>query len=122
SFIYKYYSENLNGKYNLFCKKNKIDECVTAYINNKNGKSNIDFAAEVINQIVEYGQSYVMVGDFTKYFDTIDHQLLKDKLQQVLEVDRLSDDWFNVYRSITRYGYYEKEDIERDIITYRKEK
>lgn len=108
NFIYKYYAENLNRKYNSFTKKKKIDECSTAYRDNKNGQSNIEFAAEVINSIVKYKDAYIMVGDFTKFFDKIDHRMLKNRLSEVLEITRLGDDWHNVYRSITKYGYYER--------------
>src|SRR5699024_6887777 len=86
----------------------KIDECSTAYRDNKNGHSNIEFAAEVINTIVNYKDAYIMVGDFTKFFNKINHKVLKNRLLEVLGVNRLSDDWYNIYRSITKYGYYEK--------------
>lgn len=108
NFIYKYYADEiLNKKYNKFILNN-IDECVTAYRSNKKGKSNIDFAAEVINEIVDFKEAYILVGDFTGFFDQIDHKLLKGNLMKVLGVQKLSNDWFNIYKSITRYGYYEK--------------
>ena len=110
NFIYKYYADEiLNKEYNNFISKN-IDECVTAYRSNANkkGKSNIDFAAEIINEIVDCKESYILVGDFTGFFDKINHKLLKVNLMKVLDVQRLENDWFNVYKSITRYGYYEK--------------
>src|SRR5690625_953893 len=108
NFIYKYYAEKLNYKYNYFTEESKIDECSTAYRDNKNGHSNIEFAAEVINTIVNYKDAYIMVGDFTKFFNKINHKVLKNRLLEVLGVNRLSDDWYNIYRSITKYGYYEK--------------
>lgn len=114
NFIYKYYAdEKLNKKYNQYisddkCMSRNIDECVTAYRSNKRGKSNIDFAAEIINDIVSLKEAYILVGDFTKFFDQIDHKLLKENLMKVLEVEKLSNDWFNVYKSITKFGYYEK--------------
>lgn len=110
SFIYKYYSEMLNNKYyNSFCKINNIDNCVTAYRNNKPKKSNIDFAAEIINEIVLYKESYIIVGDFSKYFDQIDHNILKNNLKKVMGLNYLTKDWYNVFRSITKYGFYEKD-------------
>ncbi|HBI6462971.1 TPA: group II intron reverse transcriptase domain-containing protein, partial [Listeria monocytogenes] len=109
NFIYKYYAEVLNKDfYNKFCMEKGIDDCVSAYRNNKVGKSNIDFAAEIINQMVNYKEAYILVGDFTNYFDKINHELLKKHLAEVLNQPRLSKDWFNVFRSITKYGYYEK--------------
>lgn len=112
NFIYKYYAEMLNESYNKYCKNMAIDECVTAYRNNKYFQSNVDFSAEIINQIVEYESAYIFIGDFTKYFDKINHQLLKTNLKIVLRQNRLDKDWYNVYKSITKYGYYRKEDIE----------
>jgi len=109
SFIYKYYSELLNNYYNSFCKVSNIDNCVTAYRNNKPAKSNIDFAAEVINEIVLHKESYIIVGDFSKYFDQIDHNILKNNLKKVMGLNYLTKDWYNVFRSITKYGFYEKD-------------
>ncbi|OJG67914.1 hypothetical protein RV09_GL002025 [Enterococcus moraviensis] len=109
NFIYKYYADELlNPKYNEFCLNRSIDDCVTAYRNNKKGKSNIDFAAEVINSIVKYEEAFILVGDFTHFFDSLQHSLLKQRLATVLDVKILSKDWFNVFNSVTKYGYYEK--------------
>lgn len=114
NFIYKYYADEiLNKKYNRYisddkCMSKNVDKCVTAYRSNMRGKSNIDFAAEIINDIVNFKEAYILVGDFTKFFDQIDHKLLKENLMEVLEVEKLSNDWFNVYKSITKYGYYKK--------------
>ncbi|MCM3722951.1 reverse transcriptase domain-containing protein [Solibacillus isronensis] len=109
NYIYKYYADEiLNTKYNNWCLHFGIDECVTAYRNKKDGKSNIDFAAEIISNIVNLKEAYILVGDFTSFFDKIDHKLLKKNLIRVLEAEKLSNDWFNVYKSITKYGYYEK--------------
>ena len=111
--IYKYYAEMLNNKfYNPFCIDENLNECITAYRNNKPNESNIEFAAEIINQIVEFKEAFILVGDFTHYFDKINHDILKKNLMRVINVNRLSEDWFNVYRSITKYGYYEKDFIE----------
>lgn len=117
NFIYKYYADDiLNKKYNHIIS-NSIDDCVTAYRNNKNGKSNIDFAAEIINEIVNYSEAFILVGDFTSFFDQIDHKILKENLMKVLEVQYLCKDWFNVYKSITKYGYYRKTLLEEKIGT-----
>ncbi|WP_436411438.1 GNAT family N-acetyltransferase [Staphylococcus pseudintermedius] len=116
SYIYRYYADYLNTNYyNHVCKELFIDQCVIAYRNNKQGKSNIDFAAEVINQIVLYDQAYIYVGDFTNYFDKINHSLLKENIKRVLNVNMLTNDWFNIYKSITKFGYYEKNFLEKNI-------
>lgn len=111
NYIYKYYAERLNLKYNYFARESKIDECSIAYRDNKDGQSNIEFAAEVIKTIANFKDAFIMVGDFTQFFDKINHKELKNRLLKVLKVNRLSDDWYNIYRSTTKYGYYEKKYI-----------
>lgn len=112
SFIYKYYADHLNKCYNLYCEGNHIDACSTAYRDNKEGKSNIDFAAEIISVINEFDSSYIIVGDFKSFFDQLDHKLIKLRMKEVLNIQTLSEDWFNVYKSLTKYGSIEKETLE----------
>ena len=97
NYIYKYYADNLNIFYNRWTAINEIDTCSTAYRNNKKHKSNIDFAAEVINEVVNFKEAYILVGGFTHFFDQIDHKYLKSNLLKVLDTNRLEKDWFNVY-------------------------
>lgn len=111
SYVYKYYSILLNNVFNSYSVKIGIDECVTAYRDNKKGLSNIDFAAEVINKIVAYENAFIYLGDFTEFFDRIDHKQLKYNLQKVSKSSWLSDDWYNVFRSLTKYGYYHKVEL-----------
>lgn len=116
NFIYKYYADYLNTYYyNYICKEFFIDECIIAYRNNKPRKSNIDFAAEVINQMVIYKEAYIYIGDFSNYFDKINHVILKENLKRVLNVSKLPADWFNIYKSITKYGFYKKDFIEANV-------
>lgn len=113
NFIYKYYSLVLNQRYNQWAEDHDIDACSIAYRDNKPNKSNINFAAEVINEIVNYEEAYIFVGDFTKFFDNINHRILKKNLIRVLNKTQpqLPNDWYNIYRSITKHGYYIKEEL-----------
>lgn len=112
-YIYKYYSILLNNVYNYYSKEAGIDECVTAYRDNKKGLSNIDFSAEVIHNVVSYGETFIFLGDFTEFFDRINHNQLKINLQRVSKRTWLSADWYNIYRSLTKFGYYKKECINK---------
>ncbi|PID14413.1 RNA-dependent DNA polymerase [Sporosarcina sp. P34] len=109
NFIYRYYGELLNEAYSKWAKENDINEESIAYREPKYSKSNIDSAAEVINAIVEYQYCYIIVGDFESYFDSLDHQLLKKRVKIVLNMVNLEEDWYRVFRSVTRYSYCEKE-------------
>lgn len=113
-YIYKYYSLILNEEYNSWAQSNGIDNCSLAYRTNKPKQSNIDFAAKVINTLVDYKQAYILIGDFTNFFDKIDHSILKESLIEVIRNSKLDSngkltkDWYNIYRSVTKHGYYEK--------------
>ena len=52
-----------------------------------------------------------MVGDFTNFFDNLDHKYLKDKLCTVSNQQKLTDAQYKVYKSITRFSYLDITDI-----------
>lgn len=107
-YIYKYYANELNRAYNNWASRNGINDNSTAYRTNKKGKSNIDFAAEVISYISNHDEAFILVDDFKSYFNSFDHQLLKKRIYEALSVDHLPKDWFNVFKSVTKYGFVEK--------------
>ena len=112
SFIYKYYGELLNEHYNRFAIANGIDECAIAYRDNKKGKSNIHFAKEIFKFIIEKEDVFVIALDFSSFFDKILHSELKKTLKQILEVNELPSDIYNVFKSITKFRYVEKQDLD----------
>lgn len=116
SYIYKYYGERLNEAYNIFAIENGIDEVAIAYRNNKSGKSNIDFAKEVFRFILDHDNSVIIALDFTKFFDTLNHKSLKENIKAVLGVNELPLDFYKVYKSITRFSYVNKKDIDEYLI------
>src|SRR5699024_529800 len=103
----------LNYAYNEWARDHGIDNSSVAYRTNKKGKSNIDFAAEVINYIASNNEAFILVSDFKAFFDSFDHHLLKERMYEVLSIDCLSNDWFNVYKSVTKYGFVKKIDVEK---------
>lgn len=111
-FIYQYYAELINMHYNQIAKKLGINNVSTAYRNNKKGKCNIHFAKEALEFICKCKEVWILVGDFSSFFDNLDADYLKEKLQQVLQVDRLPEDQYAVFKSITKYTYVERDDIE----------
>ena len=96
--IYKYYSELLNICYNEWMEDNELNLFSVAYRTNKQHQSSINFAAEAISFIEKQDNSLIIIGDFEKFFDTLDHKLLKDRLQRVLKVQQLPSDWYNIYK------------------------
>ncbi|WP_100334133.1 reverse transcriptase domain-containing protein [Bacillus alkalisoli] len=112
-FIYKYYGDLLNQAYNNYVKDYGIDEVALAYRNNKSGKNNVDFTYEVFNFLFSQDQAIVISIDFTKFFDNINHVELKKNIKTVLGVDKLSNDWYKVYKNLTQFTFVHRSDIDK---------
>ncbi|MFR5756084.1 MAG: reverse transcriptase domain-containing protein [Lachnospiraceae bacterium] len=115
--IYQWYSYNLNNKYNDYCSNNNLNESVIAYRTNLKGQTNIEFAKGAFDFIKKQDECYILVSDFSSFFDHIAHDLLKRNLCEVLSVDKLDEDFYKVFRSMTKYVYIEKEIIEEYLIS-----
>ncbi|MCU8072552.1 reverse transcriptase/maturase family protein [Shewanella sp. SM32] len=72
------------------------------------GKSNIDFAYEAFCRIKSLGECSAVALDFSKFFDTLDHDLLKKSWANLLGKQKLPTDHFNVYKSLTKYSKVDK--------------
>lgn len=108
--IFSYYSFLLNEKYNEFVEKYGININIIAYRTNLK-KCNIDFAKQAFDFIKQTEECTVIVGDFTSFFDNLDHQHLKEMLCKVLKCEKLSEDWYAIYKNITRYSSCDLKDI-----------
>ena len=108
--IYQRYAFLLNYLYNIKAKEEGIDQVATAYRNNL-GKNNIDFAKEVFDAIQRMQRCLVIVGDFTDFFNKLEHRYLKQRLCELLRVERLPKDYFAVFQNITRFASWDWEDI-----------
>ncbi len=109
--IFQYYNYLLNECYNDECVRLGIPDVAVAYRTNLRNKNNIDFAKRAIQFIRESDDCYIMIGDFTKFFDNLDHQYLKKQWCNLLRVDRLPPDHYAVFKNITKYGYFELTDL-----------
>lgn len=115
--IYQWYSYNLNNDYNEYCKKNHLNNSAIAYRTCLKGKTNIEFAAQAINFIKECKECYILISDFTKFFEYIDHNMLKKNLSTVLDKEILDDDFYKVFKTMTKYTFIEKRHIEDYLIS-----
>lgn len=114
--IYQWYSYKLNNKYNEYCKKFNLNNSSIAYRTCLKGKTNIEFAYKAISSIKKYKECYILISDFTKFFEYIDHSLLKKNLCTVFNTKKLSEDFYKVFRSMTKYSFIERDDIEKYLI------
>ncbi|MDN3493511.1 reverse transcriptase domain-containing protein [Winogradskyella bathintestinalis] len=112
--IYSYYSYLLSEKYKELLKTKSFDKSIVAYRKleiegkkNKN-KCNIDFALETF-QFIKDNQDKeltVIVADVTKFFDSLDHKILKQKWAEVWDGSTtLPKDHFRVYKSLIDMRY-----------------
>lgn len=111
SCIFQYYGFLLNEKYNDYAERKQISESVVAYRTNFKGKSNISFAHDAFSFIKDCGDCYVFIGDFTDFFGSLNHSYLKQRLCDVLGLEYLPDDWYAVFKNITRFSWIDFEDI-----------
>lgn len=109
--IFQLYNFILNEHYNKECIRLGIQEIAVAYRTNLNRKNNIDFAKKAFHFVRESQDCYIMVGDFTKFFDNLNHEYLKKQWCQLLHTDKLPPDHYAVFKNITRYSYFELTDL-----------
>lgn len=109
-YIYSYYSYLLNQEYNKYLQLHDMNMSVVAYRDNLK-KNNIHFAKIAFDYIRESQECYVIIGDFSHFFDSLDHKYLKEQICTVLGSERLPDDYYAVFKNITQYSIWELTDL-----------
>lgn len=112
SHIYAYYSSLLSRLYEKKLKLAGLDSTVLAF--RGLGKSNIDFAYEAFQEIKIKGECSAVALDFSKFFDTLDHELLKKSWASLLDEKKLPLDHYNVFKSLTRFSKVDKTNLYRE--------
>jgi len=108
--IYQYYSFVLNELYNERVARDGLSNVAVAYRTDLH-VSNIELAKRAIDFIRGNSPCYVMIGDFTHFFDELDHNYLKKQWCSLLNVSTLPDDHYKIYRSITKFRTVELTDL-----------
>ena len=120
SMLYSYYGAILSECYELLITDKGIDNEVLAFRTSKPGKkaNNITFANRAFNLIDSLSPCVVLAFDVSSFFDILDHKILKNKWLEVMTYDNdnpnkhvLSDDHFQVYRSLTKYSWVDIESV-----------
>ena len=107
--ILSYYAYRLNKLLGNYYDVNGITESVIAY--RSLGKANYDFAAEVLSFAKTHSPVTILAFDVSGFFDNLNHDLLKQRFSTILEVSQLPDDWFKVFRFITRFHYVDRDTL-----------
>ena len=108
SHIYAYYAELLSNKYEEKIHALGLHENVLAF-RKLDGKNNIHFANDAFESIKNLGECSVIALDFSKFFDTLDHMILKKKWCSLLNVSSLPEDHYTVFRSLTKFSKVDRE-------------
>jgi RNA-directed DNA polymerase len=109
--IYAFYSYILKTRYESQITDTPLDESIVAYRKilrtdgSGRGKSNIEFATEVSQLARKHSKCVVLCLDITKFFDTMNHDQVKETWQNVLGVSTLPDGHYMVYKNITKFRY-----------------
>ena len=112
--ILSYYSAQLDAALEAAYQGDQLEENVIAY--RKLGKGNDAFSADAYRYAVAHAPCKILAFDVTDFFGSLDHALLKRRLKSKLRVDELQDDWYQVFKSVTRYHYIESAALKADEI------
>lgn len=110
SHIYAYYASQLSNLYEQQVEKSRLQESVLAF-RKLDGKNNIHFANDAFDYIREMEECSVVALDFSKFFDTLDHKILKDEWSKLLGVSNLPKDHYNVFRSLTKFSTVDRDEV-----------
>lgn len=110
SCIFSYYRHILSAPYEARLLAEGLSDSVIAYrripkVGGGGGQSNIDFALSAVETIQSQGNCCSIALDISSFFETLDHQRLREVWAELLGVERLPDDHFKVYQAITRYAH-----------------
>ena len=108
--IYSYYGYLINQAYDQYMEKRNLNMVSVAYRDNL-GKNNIHFAKKAFDFIKSTQGCYIIIGDFSHFFDCLQHAYLKERLCEVLGVDILPEDYYAVFKNLTRYSTWELQDL-----------
>ena len=113
SAIYSQYCAKLMVLYEEQLRERSLDGCVLAY---RSGVGyNVTFARDLFDEIKSRKSCAVVCMDVTKFFDTLDHGLLRQHLSKMLGLKKPTLDWAAILKRITKFEYAFKEDIEDKI-------
>lgn len=108
--VYQLYNAILNEKYISRIREDGISDVPVAYRTDLH-KNNIDFAKRAFDFIRDKQSCFIMIGDFTGFFDNLDHKYLKQQWCSLLGEKHLPEDHYNVFKNITKYSKWELADL-----------
>ena len=118
-YVYQWYARLTSEAYESYIKANAFDAAPIAY-RSIESKTNIHFAKEAFDFIRYQEDSFVFISDFHKFFDNLDHALLKEKLKKIFNVRELPEDHYQVFKSMTKFRFFDLQDLAKALGTTEK--
>ena len=109
SLIYAYYASILYPLYEEQIAGTPAETSVLAY--RKLKRSNIHFAYDAFTEISNRTESLVLAYDLESFFDSLDHEQLKEAWCRVLNSPQLPSDHYAVFKSITKYAFVGRDQV-----------
>ncbi len=122
SSIYAYYSKSLEIPYESYLAEKSLEDTVLAFRKvekiidgNRVSQCNIHFSKNVFDYISQKKDCLVLCYDITKFFDNLDHRILKDNWIRLLATKDLPKDHYKIYRSLTRFASVDKKGLYKEL-------
>jgi Reverse transcriptase (RNA-dependent DNA polymerase) len=117
--IYSYYANEVLGPIykTVLEADNELNKSVIAYRRipvaegSDSCKCNIHFAKEVFDEVKRRTNCFAVCYDIENFFPTLNHKYLKKCWCDLLNVDKLDEANFKIFKSITNYSYVEIDSI-----------
>jgi len=109
--MFKAYSILLNDYYEKYLTNSSFEDAPIAY---RSRKSNISGAKEIFDFIWDNPDCWIIKSDFKSFFDTLNHKILKQNLTSVLKCDTLPENWYQVFKFLTKHKSVQRKDLEKN--------
>jgi hypothetical protein len=114
AYIYARYRELLSEPYEKLLHDHGLSDSVLAYRRipaappEQGGKCNIHFARDAFSKVRKLGNCFVLALDISDFFESLDHERVKQMWCRALGSARLPEDHFKVFKNITAYAFVDK--------------
>lgn len=111
--LYRLYGYLLREKYESYLKKTNLLSVPQAY---RQKHSSISATKKAFDDIASTSNAWIIKGDFSHFFDSLNHKLLLNNVRKILtgsSESKLPDDWYHVLRSLLRYRNISKHTFQK---------